>query len=194
METPDYVKENKSSKSDPVLPEAPKDATPDALDRNIKLIADLREKYRRNKSISTHVAEEIGDFFGSTLSVALHFVFFAGWILLNTNLFPNFPFFDPHPYYLLSTITCLEAIFLSMFVLIRQKRSMVGSEKRSELDLQLSLLLENEVVRLVRLNVLIAKKLGIDPEKEIEELHDMDKPINAVDVLSRLEQANVTEH
>ncbi len=49
----------------------------------------------------------------------LNAVFFLVWLVWN--LFPEFAF-DPFPFGLLTMIVSLEAIFLSIFVLVSQNR------------------------------------------------------------------------
>ena len=46
-------------------------------------------------------------------------------------------------------VASVEAIFLSTFVLITQNRMAAAADKRAELDLQISLLAEHEVTRIV---------------------------------------------
>jgi uncharacterized membrane protein len=66
----------------------------------------------------------------------------------------------------------VEAIFLSTFVLISQNRMAAADAKRAELDLQISLLAEHEVTKLVALVSAIANRMDIktDVDPEIEEL------------------------
>ena len=168
--------------------------TPDTLDRNIDAIAKLRAKHRERRSLPARAAEALGQFFGSVASVYLHAFILISWIGINTGLIKIVPVFDPPPFYFLAVFTCVEAIFLSMFVLIRQNRTMQASEKRSELDLQMSLITEDELTKLVRLTDLIARKLGIDAEREVEDFAETKKEINPIDVVERLEATFEQEH
>jgi len=58
--------------------------------------------------------------------------------------------FDPFPFNLLTMVVSLEAIFLSTFVLISQNRMGVMADKRADLDLQINLLSEHEITRLLK--------------------------------------------
>ena len=93
--------------------------------------------------------------------VYFHCGFFAAWILLNLRL-GGMPAFDPYPYGMLTTIVSLEAIFLSTFVLVSQNRQAAIAERRTELDLQINLLTEYEVTRILKLVDQLAKKNGMD--------------------------------
>ncbi len=65
-------------------------------------------------------------------------------------------------------IASVEAIFLSTFVLISQNRMAAAADKRADLDLQVGLLAEHEVTKLVTLVSGIADRMGVrtaaDPE------------------------------
>jgi uncharacterized membrane protein len=52
--------------------------------------------------------------------------------------------FDPYPFSLLTMVVSLEAIFLSLFILMSQHRSGLQADRRSHLDLQINLLSEDE--------------------------------------------------
>jgi uncharacterized membrane protein len=87
---------------------------------------------------------------------------------------------------MLTTIVSLEAIFLSTFVLLSQNRQALVAERRSELDLQINLLSEYEVTRILMLTDAIAKKLGIrlcDPS----ELKDLENDVDPETLLKELE-------
>jgi uncharacterized membrane protein len=52
---------------------------------------------------------------------------------------------------LLTTIVSLEAIFLTLFVLISQNRMSREADKRAQLDLQVNLLAEKEATMILRM-------------------------------------------
>jgi len=57
-------------------------------------------------------------------------------------------------------VASVEAIFLSTFILITQNRMAAQAQQRADLDLQISLLAEHEITRLLTLTVAIAERLG----------------------------------
>lgn len=60
----------------------------------------------------------------------------------------------------------VEAIFLSTFVLVSQNRQAALADRRSELDLQIDLLSEREVTRILQLLDAIAQHFSIEvPQK-----------------------------
>jgi uncharacterized membrane protein len=74
-----------------------------------------------------------------------HVAWFGIWIGLNIRILQPDQRFDPFPFSLLTLVVSLEAIFLSLFILISQNRSMRHAEQRSHLDLQVHLLPEAEI-------------------------------------------------
>jgi uncharacterized membrane protein len=80
----------------------------------------------------------------------------------------------------------VEAIFLSTFVLISQNRMAATAEKRAELDLQISLLSEHEITRLITMVNALVKHAGVEQTQE-EEIADLRKDIAPEKVLDRIE-------
>ena len=103
--------------------------------------------------------------------VYLHLVVFGVWVLVNVGVLSFLPKWD-ESFVILGTSASVEAIFLSTFVLISQNRMSVAADKRADLDLQISLLSEHEVTRLVTLVAAIAAKMDVhtDADREVQEM------------------------
>jgi uncharacterized membrane protein len=91
----------------------------------------------------------------------------------------------------LAMIASVEAIFLSTFVLITQNRMAATAEKRAELDLQISLLAEHEVTKLVEMVEAITRHLGVQHEAigEVEELKRNVAPEAVLDAIDNSEKS-----
>jgi uncharacterized membrane protein len=76
---------------------------------------------------------------------------------------------------------------LSTFVLITQNRLAEEADKRSDLDLHISLLAEHEITRLITMVTAIAEKLNI-PESRDPQLSELKKNVLPEDVLNTLEE------
>ena len=120
------------------------------LERNIRALQLRREREEREATVEERVAEAITRFTGSMRFVYLHLVFYGFWIVANLGWRPRLPKFDPS-FVVLAMVASVEAIFLSTFVLISQNRMAAAADKRADLDLQVSLLSEHEITRLVTL-------------------------------------------
>jgi uncharacterized membrane protein len=156
------------------------------VERNINAIEQHRQEAEESRSIQDIIADAITWFSGSMPFVYFHVVLFAVWILINLEI-AGLPAFDPYPFGMLTTIVSLEAIFLSTFVLVSQNRQAAIADRRSELDLQINLLTEHEVTRLLTLVDAMAKKKGIDPCDD-GELEDLEKDVAPEEVLNELEE------
>jgi uncharacterized membrane protein len=85
-------------------------------------------------------------------------------------------------------IASVEAIFLSTFVLISQNRMAGAADKRADLDLQISLLAEHEVTRLVTLVSGIADRMGVKTEADAD-VEEITRDVAPEAVLDELEAA-----
>jgi uncharacterized membrane protein len=103
----------------------------------------------------------------STGFFVFHVIAFTAWIVVNLGLF-GLPQFDPFPFGLLTMIVSLEAIFLSIFVLMTQGRESAIAELREELTLQVNLRIEEEVTKTLQLvagfYTRLGQRIGEDPE------------------------------
>jgi uncharacterized membrane protein len=144
----------------------------DVVERNIGTILDLRHQVEEGKTFQDHVADLITNFSGSMAFLYAHAVWFGVWIAINLNWIPGMKAFDPYPFGLLTMIVSLEAIFLSTFVLISQNRMGALADQRADLDLQINLLAEYEITRILRLVDAMAQQMGIEDagDSELEEL------------------------
>ncbi|HEX2941822.1 MAG TPA: DUF1003 domain-containing protein [Rhodopila sp.] len=155
----------------PTVPPPAPDSLSSSLRRNIQALEDRREQEAANASLETRIAGRITAFTGSMWFVYIHLVLYSAWILLNLGIIPGVPKFDPS-FVILAMEASVEAIFLSTFVLITQNRMADAANKRADLDLQISLLTEHELTKLVDLVTGIRSRLDLDPAPtpEIEEI------------------------
>lgn len=146
----------------------------DALERNIETILDLRRDAERRRSLQERMADAITNFAGSMLFLYLHAAWFGLWIALNENWIrvPGFKPFDGYPFGLLTLIVSLEAIFLSTLVMISQNRSAAMADERSDLDLQIDMLGEYEITRILQVVTAIGQKLQVEgcDDEELQQL------------------------
>jgi uncharacterized membrane protein len=160
------------------------------IDRNIKALERHHAKTESNRGIEEKIAEVIADFAGSMWSVYFHALVITTWLLVNTGMWKGVKPFDPYPFVILALSAALEAIFLATFVLANQNRMNIINEKHSHLDLQMSLLTEHELTRLIRLTDLIAKKLGVDSDKFAKDIQDLKKDVLPETVMDKLETSS----
>jgi uncharacterized membrane protein len=130
------------------------------LERNIRALQLRREREERKATLEERLAEAITRFTGSMRFVYLHLAIVGFWVVANLGWVPGVPAWDPS-FVILAMVASVEAIFLSTFVLISQNRMAAAADRRADLDLQISLLAEHEVTRLITLVAGIADRMGV---------------------------------
>ena len=156
------------------------------VERNVNALLHHKEEESRKRNFQEKLVDAVTEFTSSMLSIYVHGFFFGAWIILNLHWL-NLKPFDPH-FIFLATFAAVEAIFLTTFVLIGQKRMNIQADKWAELDLQVSLLTEHEVTRLMNLVTAIAKKMDIQ-EANDKEIEGLSKDIPPEKVLDAMEKA-----
>ncbi len=158
--------------------------------QHIQALLTRRQREQQARSVQDRLADGITRFTGSMPFVYLHLIVFGVWIGVNLGWTPRLAF-DP-TLVLLARAASVEAIFLSTFVLITQNRMTQEAERRAELDLQISLLAEHEVTRLIHLVSAIADKLGIDAAGD-PELRELKSDVRPEQVLDKIDESERDE-
>jgi uncharacterized membrane protein len=143
------------------------------MQRNVSAVARLEAEHILERSFADRVSDTLTRATGSTPFVLLHAGFFAGWILVNTGSMGRGAAFDPYPFSFLTLGVSLEAIFLSVFVLMSQNRMTRVAEQRARLDLQIDLLAERELTMVLRLLRELCEKAGVGDGSLQSELRDL---------------------
>jgi uncharacterized membrane protein len=126
---------------------------------NIQKIAALERDALLQRSAADRLSSAVTRFTGSSGFAIVHALFFAVWLIANSSTVTHRPPFDPYPFSFLTLVVSLEAIFLSVFVLMSQNQMTRQADKRAHLDLQIDLLAEQELtVMLYMLRRLCDKK------------------------------------
>ncbi len=139
------------------------------IERNIEMMQRRRAREDDAAKLEDRLARAITGFAGSMRFVYLHLAMLGAWIVANLGLVPGLPPFDPS-FVILALVVSIEAIFLATFVLISQNRMAIAADKRDDLDLQINLLSEHEITKLVAIVSAIADRMDIKTEVDVEEL------------------------
>lgn len=127
----------------------------------------IKAQHSSNRSRMEIIADRMSAVASSTEFLVLHIVAFVAWIVVNSPI-AGMPQFDPYPFGMLTTIVSLEAIFLSIFVLMTQNRESRIGELREELTLQVNLRIEEEMTKTLHLVAGLYSRLNLqladDPE------------------------------
>jgi uncharacterized membrane protein len=155
------------------------------VDRNIRALLEHRQEQQVSRSREERIADAITAFAGSMRFVYIHLLVFGLWILINLGWLPVVPRFDPS-FVVLAMVASVEAIFLSTFVLISQNRMAALADKRADLDLQVSLLTEHEITRLITLVTAIAERMELEAAQN-PELAELSRDVQPEKVMEKME-------
>lgn len=120
-------------------------------------------------SFSQRIANHIANFSGSMPFLYINASIFIVWVFMNVGWVPGLQAFDPYPFGFLTMAVSLEAIFLSIFVLLAQNLQATKDRIRSDVEYEVNL----------------------RAELEVAELHEKIDQMNA-DVLNKLHQLEKT--
>ena len=156
----------------------------------------IKAQHSAHRTRLERVVDWLNEIASSVWFLVAHVLAFATWLLWNTGALGFTPV-DPYPFGLMTTIVSLEAIFLSIFVLMAQQRESAIAELREELGLQVNLRVEQEVTKTLQLVAGLYTRLGHrvsdDPEL-IHMLQPLDVRAIERDLLEQIEAATSYRH
>ncbi|OGI67813.1 hypothetical protein A2738_03400 [Candidatus Nomurabacteria bacterium RIFCSPHIGHO2_01_FULL_42_15] len=152
-----------------------------------KILRSIKAKADSKRTFVERIADWMTSHFGSMSFLLVNAVFFILWILINTNQIKGITAFDPFPFNLLTMVVSLEAIILAIFVLISQNRSMKVDDLREEVDLQINLISEKEVTKIMKMLALLLEKQGVNLSED-PELKKLLKPISEAEIEEQLQK------
>lgn len=145
---------------------------------NVAAIMALEHDALNARSGSERFSDAVARKAGTIWFISAHAVWFVLWILLNAGLVPGVPVFDPYPYQFLTFVVSLEAIFLSLFILMSQNRGSRQADSRGHLDLQINLLAEQEATKMLQMLQSLCRYHGLSEaaDPEVDQLKQATKP------------------
>ncbi len=155
--------------------------------QRLKRFHSFQAKHNQRMTASEKVADRVTAISGSIGFLIANVLWFFSWIIINVGFFPGIKPFDPFPFPLLTTAVSLEAIFLAIFVLISQNRQAKIADLRQEIDLQINMVSEEEITKIMQMCSAIYRTLKKDA-KEDPEIAEMMKPLDIEEIEERLEK------
>lgn len=121
--------------------------------------------------------EHISRFFGSPAFFAFALAFIVIWVAVNTwGLNHGWRYVDKPPFNWLQGMVSCNALLLTVAVLIRQNRMAQVAEHRAHLDLQINLLTEQKVTKLLQIIDGPRRDLTAPHGQQDHEVSEMTKP------------------
>ena len=105
----------------------------------------VNEETEDKRTMVQKTADWIAEFAGSIPFLLIHVGIFAFWLVVNWINIPGIPQFDPYPFGFLTLAVSLEAIFLSVFVLLSQNRQAAKDRVHADIEYDVNLKAELEI-------------------------------------------------
>ena len=147
-------------------------ATAESARKNIEAIVRLEQESMHQRSRGERVSDAFTRVMGSMSFVVIHLLVFITWCVINLGFTPIRPF-DPFPFGILTLFVSAEGVLLALFVLISQNRMSRQANQRAHLNLQISLLAEQETTKLLQRVQALLDHFGVKPtalDHEVEQL------------------------
>jgi uncharacterized membrane protein len=133
--------------------------------------------------------ERISAFLGSPAYFACAVVLIVLWILANGwAAHAGWHPVDPPPFFWLQGLVSSNALLLTVAVLIRQNRMSQVAEHRAHLDLQINLLSEQKVTKILQIIAELHRELTALREHPDSEVAEMTKPADAHALMHAIKQ------
>lgn len=160
----------------------------DPIDENMQDIVELHKRAENEVSGQQRAIEDLTDFLGRPRFLFIILAFVALWIIVNILLTKfGLTSFDAPPFIWLQGVLALGALLQASMVLITQNRQDVMTERRTQLDLQVSLILDQKMSKLLVMVDQLRQvhpdlENGTDPEVEaLKETVDPHESVKALD-------------
>jgi uncharacterized membrane protein len=151
---------------------------PSSTQENLELLSKFKDGEEAQISGLQLVIEKISQFFGSPTFFAFSVVFIVVWIVLNSwGAQHGWRHVDAPPFSWLQGLVSSNALLLTVAVLIRQNRMAKVAEHRAHLDLQINLLTEQKVAKLLQL--MDARRDTDAPRQADDKVTEMSVPTDA---------------
>ncbi len=147
-----------------------------------RVLSAFRAQAAKDRSLPVRVADKLTSGIGSIPFLIFHVCLFTFWIGLNLRILAVGQPFDPFPFGLLTLMMTLEQSLLTIFIIISQNRASETADLRNEMDLQINILAEEEISKIIHMLRLIGEKMDISEILNDHEVRIMESPINHVEL------------
>jgi uncharacterized membrane protein len=166
----------------------PANELPASAQENLELIADMSEKEDAQVDPLRALIERVGNFFGTPLYFIFALAFIVVWIVVNLwGHWHGWPYVDKPPFFWLQGLVSSNALLLTISVLIRQNRMAQLAEQRAHLDLQINMLTEHKVTKVLEL---LASSHPTPTGAAKEEFDELLKPADAEAIMGVIKRGD----
>jgi uncharacterized membrane protein len=153
---------------------------PSSAKENLEVLSQFKDREESQISGLQLAIERVSRFFGSPAFFAFAVAFIVTWIAVNMwGTTHGWRHVDTPPFFLLQGLVSCNALLLTVAVLIRQNRMAQVAEHRAHLDLQINLLTEQKVTKLLQIMDEPRRDSAVRHGRHDEEVSEMTKPADA---------------
>lgn len=161
------------------------------VERNVQAVTEMQLQAERDINAHQRAVERATAALGRPAALYLTLAFVVGWVILvELGRQLGLGYWDPWPYHVLQGLIGLAALVVATMVLITQNRQQKLSERHMHLDLQVNLLTEQKVTKLIDLLEELRKDLPNVRNRrdaEVEALQQPTEPLMVAAALATLE-------
>jgi uncharacterized membrane protein len=181
-------------KHDRSLKDAAKGAGPslsDRIDQNIESMAALQRREREMTSASQRLVERLSRFIGRPAFLLGVLVFVVGWVGTNVGTPFGMASFDPPPFEMLDGVLTFSALVVTTIVLIAQNRQTKREQQHRHLDLQVGLLTEQKVTKLIHLVEELRRDMPMVKDRDDPQATELQETTDTAAVISAIEEGGL---
>jgi uncharacterized membrane protein len=160
----------------------------DPAQQNVRTVSRIEREALSTRSRAERISDTLTKWIGSLGSITFHLLWFSAWILINRGLVPWIPPFDPFPFGVLTLMVSTEGVLLALIILISQNRMIRQAERRAHLDLQISLLAEQETTLVLDMLRRMARQMGLPEDPREAETSSLVKQTDVNAMMRTLEE------
>lgn len=150
---------------------------PSSAKENLEVLSQFTDHEESQISGLQLVIEQISRFFGSPAFFAFALVFIAVWVAANLwGMKHGWRHVDAPPFFWLQGLVSCNALLLMVAVLIRQNRMVQSAEHRAHLDLQINMLTEQKVTKLLQIMDAPRRESAAAQDRHDDEVNEMTQP------------------
>jgi uncharacterized membrane protein len=163
----------------------------DRIDQNIESMAALQRREREKTSASQQLVERLSRFIGRPAFLLCVLVFVIGWVGANVGTPFGMTSFDPPPFEMLDGLLTFSALVTAIIVLIAQNRQTKREQQHRHLDLQVSLLTEQKVTKVIQLVEDLRRDMPMVKDRDDPQATELQQTTDTAAVVSALEEGGL---
>ena len=127
---------------------------PAHIEDTVRSIAELHAEHHRNATLYQKTIDRLTASVGRPSFIGVVTIFIATWVGVNLGLsFSHHKPFDPAPFSWLQGIIAITALYVTVLILTTQRRENQLAEQRTQLTLEIALVSEQKMAKLIEMNV-----------------------------------------